>query len=197
MSYTPMLSGMAVDLLNPAPAEINLVDMSTGLSRIVRYLGQTPEPYSVAEHCVVMAEQAPRLAAIHFLLHDAAEYVLGDIAHPVKQLFPGYQDLEDGVMAAIYSELRIEEPDGDLKALIHHYDMRMRSTEKLCFGIDPDREWIECRSAPAFPVRLHCWDHQTAARKWLAMFSDLYADYAKRRQAAETNRFNVQHIGQR
>jgi 5'-deoxynucleotidase YfbR-like HD superfamily hydrolase len=88
-----MLSGRRLDLLDPSPMDIEIEDIAHGLARVARWNGQTvgEHPMSVAQHSVIVEEIvvwcdrgiAPRwrLAA---LLHDAAEYVIGDMISPFK-----------------------------------------------------------------------------------------------------------------
>jgi hypothetical protein len=88
-----MLSGRRLDLLDPSPLDIEIEDIAHGLARVARWNGQTEgdNAFSVAQHCVLVerfvaelrpnAARALRLAA---LLHDAAEYVIGDLISPFK-----------------------------------------------------------------------------------------------------------------
>ena len=107
-----MLSGRRLDLLDPSPLDIEIEDIARGLSFQARWNGQTigEFPYSVAEHSLLVENlfrrlnpKAPvrwRLAA---LLHDAPEFVIGDMISPVKAAVgPGYRELDDRLMAAIH-----------------------------------------------------------------------------------------------
>jgi len=107
-----MLSGRRLDLLDPTPFDIEIEDIAHGLAFVARWNGQTQGewPYSVAEHSLLVerlftridsqASQADRLAA---LLHDAPEYVIGDMISPVKAAIgPGYKDLDIRLTAAIH-----------------------------------------------------------------------------------------------
>lgn len=107
-----MLSGRRLDLLDPTPMDIEIEDIAHGLAFVARWNGQTHGdfPYSVAEHSLLVEEiygrlvpEAPvkwRLAA---LLHDAPEYVIGDMISPVKAAVgPGYGELDDRLTAAIH-----------------------------------------------------------------------------------------------
>ena len=92
-AWQRMLSGRRLDLLNPSPLDIEIEDIAHGLARVARWNGQTggQHAFSVAQHCElverIVAELKPRgtktlrLAA---LLHDAAEYVIGDLISPFK-----------------------------------------------------------------------------------------------------------------
>lgn len=108
-AWQRMLSGRRLDLLDPTPVDVEVEDIAHGLAFVARWNGQTRGdwPYSVAEHSLLVeeifarAEPDPRwrLAA---LLHDAPEYVIGDMISPVKGVLgPGYAQLDARLMAAI------------------------------------------------------------------------------------------------
>ena len=111
-AWQRMLSGRRLDLLDPTPMDIEIEDIAHGLAFQARWNGQTRGdfPYSVAEHSLLVEEIFTRsnpalpvkwrLAA---LLHDAPEYVIGDMISPVKaSVGPGYEELDDRLMAAIH-----------------------------------------------------------------------------------------------
>jgi len=111
-AWQRMLSGRRLDLLDPTPMDIEIEDIAHGLAFVARWNGQTEGdyPYSVAEHSLLVEAlfyrlypKAPikwRLAA---LLHDAPEYVIGDMISPVKAAVgPDYGELDDRLMAAIH-----------------------------------------------------------------------------------------------
>ena len=111
-AWQRMLSGRRLDLLDPTPVDIEIEDIAHGLAFVARWNGQTHGDfaYSVAEHSLLVETlygrimpSAPvkwRLAA---LLHDAPEYVIGDMISPVKAAVgPGYGELDDRLMAAIH-----------------------------------------------------------------------------------------------
>jgi 5'-deoxynucleotidase YfbR-like HD superfamily hydrolase len=88
-----MLSGRRLDLLDPSPLDIEIEDIAHGLARVARWNGQTHGPHamSVAQHSVVVEEIAAHMRAdleprwrLAALLHDAAEYVIGDMISPFK-----------------------------------------------------------------------------------------------------------------
>jgi hypothetical protein len=111
-AWQRMLSGRRLDLLDPTPMDIEIEDIAHGLAFVARWNGQTrgDYPYSVAEHSILVeqihARMLPgspvkwRLAA---LLHDAPEYVIGDMISPVKAAVgPGYGELDARLTAAIH-----------------------------------------------------------------------------------------------
>lgn len=111
-AWQRMLSGRRLDLLDPTPVDIEIEDIAHGLAFVARWNGQTLGDwgYSVAEHSLlveaIFAQQEPdapvrwRLAA---LLHDAPEYVIGDMISPVKAAVgPSYGELDARLAAAIH-----------------------------------------------------------------------------------------------
>lgn len=113
-AWQRMLSGRRLDLLNPSPMDIEIEDIAHGLSFVARWNGQThgEYPYSVAEHSVFVEQLFfrlnPRIDSkwrLAALLHDAPEYVIGDMISPVKSAVgPGYSELDDRLTAAIHQK---------------------------------------------------------------------------------------------
>lgn len=111
-AWQRMLSGRRLDLLDPTPVDIELEDIAHGLAFVARWNGQTTGdwPYSVAEHSVlverlvgVIAPATPAKWRLAALLHDAPEYVIGDMISPVKAAVgPGYGALDARLTAAIH-----------------------------------------------------------------------------------------------
>lgn len=111
-AWQRMLSGRRLDLLDPSPLDIEIEDIAHGLARVARWNGQTKgdHAFSVAQHCVVVeaifahhnpeAANTDRLVA---LLHDAPEYVVGDMISPFKAaLGVDYKAFENRLLAAIH-----------------------------------------------------------------------------------------------
>lgn len=111
-AWQRMLSGRRLDLLDPTPMDIEVEDIAHGLAFVARWNGQTRGdwPYSVAEHSLLVEEifgrANPGIGArwrLAALLHDAPEYVIGDMISPVKAAVgPGYKDLDDRLTAAVH-----------------------------------------------------------------------------------------------
>lgn len=107
-----MLSGRRLDLLDPTPVDIEIEDIAHGLAFVARWNGQTQGDYaySVAEHSLLVEEifsrSSPKASAaerLTALLHDAPEYVIGDMISPVKAAVgPGYDELDKRLSAAIH-----------------------------------------------------------------------------------------------
>jgi len=111
-AWQRMLSGRRLDLLDPSPLDIEIADIAHGLARVARWNGQTSGAhiFSVAQHTLlvetVMREQMPRVDArfrLAALLHDAPEYVIGDMISPFKAVLGGdYKVVELRLLAAIH-----------------------------------------------------------------------------------------------
>jgi uncharacterized protein len=111
-AWQRMLSGRRLDLLDPSPLDIEIEDIAHGLARVARWNGQTrgDHAFSVAQHCVLVTEIATHLAPdlrreerLAALLHDAPEYVVGDMISPFKAaLGLDYKAFEHRLLAAIH-----------------------------------------------------------------------------------------------
>jgi 5'-deoxynucleotidase YfbR-like HD superfamily hydrolase len=110
-AWQRMLSGRKLDILSPSPLDVEIEDIALGLSRVTRWNGQTTGkyPYSVAQHSMLVEElfniEYPSLDKkwnLAALLHDAPEYVIGDLITPFKYaLNNSYRYVEDNLMKAI------------------------------------------------------------------------------------------------
>ena len=111
-AWQRMLSGRRLDLLDPSPLDVEIEDIAHGLARVARWNGQTTgeHGYSVAQHSLLVEEIAgvlrPGLAErwrLAALLHDAAEYVIGDMISPFKAVIgESYKSVEQRILAAIH-----------------------------------------------------------------------------------------------
>ena len=110
-AWQRMLSGRRLDLIDPSPLDVEIGDIAHGLARVARWNGQTrgPEIFSVAQHSLLvealfdgmnpLSTRQDRLAA---LLHDAPEYVIGDMISPFKAVIGGaYKKVEERLLGAI------------------------------------------------------------------------------------------------
>jgi len=128
-----MLSGRRLDLLDPSPVDIEIEDIAHGLARVARWNGQTigEHGFSVAQHSMVVEELVAhiqptvdpkwRLAA---LLHDASEYVIGDMISPFKAaLGVNYRDFEERLEHAIHARFGLPaKTPAAIKTLIKQAD---------------------------------------------------------------------------
>jgi len=103
-------SGEYFDFLNPDASVVCIEDVAHGLSQVCRFAGQTPEFYSVAQHCVHCSEIVPFQHAYAALMHDASEAFLGDVTRPLKALLPDYRALEARVEASLMRRFNVPYP---------------------------------------------------------------------------------------
>ncbi len=110
-AWQRMLSGRRLDLLDPSPLDIEIEDIAHGLARVARWNGQTEGAhiFSVAQHSLLtetIARQHLRLdrsRLLAVLLHDAPEYVIGDMISPFKAVIgDAYKAVESRLLAAIH-----------------------------------------------------------------------------------------------
>jgi len=111
-AWQRMLSGRRLDLLDPSPLDIEIEDIAHGLARVARWNGQTvgPHIFSVAQHTLLVSEIARRQVGhldrrleLALLLHDAPEYVIGDLISPFKAVIgDAYKAVEKRLLTAIH-----------------------------------------------------------------------------------------------
>ena len=127
-----MLSGRRLDLLDPSPLDIEIGDIAHGLARVARWNGQTagPHVFSVAQHTLLVEAIGGALpggdgpaARLELLLHDAPEYVIGDIISPLKgAIGDAYKSVEHRLLAAIRRRFTLDAPDPALARLVKRAD---------------------------------------------------------------------------
>lgn len=132
-AWQRMLSGRRLDLLDPSPLDIELEDVAHGLARVARWNGQThgEHAFSVAQHSLLVEHVMGVLNTslnpsdrLYGLLHDAPEYVIGDMISPFKAVVGGaYKDVELKLEAAIHLHVGLAaHPDAGLKKTIKKAD---------------------------------------------------------------------------
>lgn len=97
-------SGRTVDFLALHPRMIDLQDIAHGLSHACRFAGQCSTFYSVAQHAVAVSYLCPTLEALH---HDSTEAYMGDMTRSLKDLIPGFKEIETRLHSIICSALGI------------------------------------------------------------------------------------------
>ncbi len=128
-----MLSGRRLNLLDPSPLDVELDDIAHGLARVARWNGQTvgAHIFSVAQHSLLVEAIAdhldpemPRGSRLAVLLHDAPEYVIGDIISPFKAVIgDAYKSIEARLLGAIHLHFGLPaEPPAALKRSIKRAD---------------------------------------------------------------------------
>ncbi|MFY0692970.1 MAG: HD family hydrolase [Paracoccaceae bacterium] len=192
-AWQRMLSGRRLDLLDPTPIDIEIEDIAHGLCFVARWNGQTKGDfaYSVAEHSLLVERlfaaanpKAPvkwRLAA---LLHDAPEYVIGDMISPVKAAVgPGYAELDDRLTAAIHIRFGLPaKTPVAIKKQIKKADKQsawLEATQIAGFTTaEADRFFGKHSDSPALPASLVPRPPMDVKAEFIARFEDLSAAMA-------------------
>ena len=185
-----MLSGRRLDLIDPSPLDIEIADIAHGLARVARWNGQTSGAhiFSVAQHTLlveaVMRMQNPRIdprLRLAALLHDAPEYVIGDMISPFKAVLGGdYKVVERRLLSAIHVRFGLPAVlSNDIARQIKNADRGAAYLEattlagfreaeaKRLFGRDPGL------SASVRGDYLTPWSAAKAERRFLARFNTL------------------------
>ncbi|MEM6761972.1 MAG: HD family hydrolase [Pseudomonadota bacterium] len=192
-----MLSGRRLNILDPSPLDIEIRDIAHGLARVARWNGQTkgPFPFSVAQHSLLVeaivdaslpdASPSDRLAA---LLHDAPEYVVGDLISPFKAAIgDAYKGVEERLERAIHLRFSIPpDPSARRRNAIKQADTVAafhEATALAGFAIKEARQIFRppaaamCAPAAAAPF-LHPWQSAEAEARFLERFERLDAECA-------------------
>lgn len=187
-AWQRMLSGRRLDLLDPSPLDIEIEDIAHGLARVARWNGQTKgdHAFSVAQHCVLVtklfahanpsATQAERLVA---LLHDAPEYVVGDMISPFKAaLGVDYKQFENRLLSAIHLRFGlVSQLPQSLVDAIKQADKTsayLEATQLAGFSLDEGARFFgRPRGMNGFPVTLQPLPTQAASTEYLNLFFEL------------------------
>ena len=191
-AWQRMLSGRRLDLLDPSPLDIEIADIAHGLARVARWNGQTSGAhiFSVAQHTLlveaVMRAASPRVddrVRLAALLHDAPEYVIGDMISPFKAVLGGdYKVVEKRLLAAIHirfglppqlaPEIEKQVKNADRgAAFLEATELAgfSESEAKRLFGRDPGLPETTKRDY------LTPWSAAKAEKRFLARFDALHA----------------------
>jgi uncharacterized protein len=189
-AWQRMLSGRRLDLLDPSALDIEIEDIAHGLARVARWNGQTSGAhiFSVAQHCclveVLARERTPRLdraGRLAVLLHDAPEYVIGDMISPFKAVIgDAYKSVEWRLLSAIHRRfgLPVQWPP-ELQQLIKLADRQaafLEATRLAGFSIAEARRFFgrPPRIAPSTERDyLKPWPAETAQARYLERFKKL------------------------
>ncbi len=192
-AWQRMLSGRRLDLLDPSPLDIEIEDIAHGLARVARWNGQTAGAhiYSVAQHCLLVEAMArakvPRLdraRRLAVLLHDAPEYVIGDMISPFKAVIGGdYKAVERRILTAIHLRFGLPaQSPPELEALVKAADRSaayLEATRLAGFDAAEARRFFG--RAPTFNAALERdylkpWPAETAQARYLERFRKLTGD---------------------
>ncbi len=190
-AWQRMLSGRRLDLIDPSAFDIEVADIAHGLARVARWNGQTqgPEIFSVAQHSLLveaifsaLSPGAPRAEKLVALLHDAPEYVIGDMISPFKAAIGGdYKEIERRLMAAIFIRFGLKPTMApDLAKAVKAADRDaafFEATQLAGFSMSEARKFFRPPRVALsdFAVYLAPWRPEAAQARFLARFVELDA----------------------
>ena len=186
-AWQRMLSGRRLDILDPSPMDVETIDIAHGLARVSRWNGQTKGiyPLSVAQHSLlvekIMSLNAPKLERrwrLAALLHDAPEYVIGDMISPFKYALGGiYRDIESRLEAAIHIRFGLPAtlPEAVKRAIKRADGMAAWLEATQLAGFTDDEATKIIGKPPGTPVqmRIRAKSAQQAAEAFLKRFAVL------------------------
>lgn len=201
-TWIQTLGGNWLDLVNPDPAHINFRHVAIVLSRVCRFAGHTERgPYMVAQHCVegaraILRDGHGRDAAAAFLLHDAHEAYIGDMATPLvaalaslaarssgrHNVTPGHassivkhaiEELKHDLDTAIFMAAGLHYP-GPYRDVVKLYDLRMLRTERDARLAPPPAPWMDAveNAVPVEGCDLYPWSEDVARSAYMEMLRD-------------------------
>ncbi|WP_026612671.1 YfbR-like 5'-deoxynucleotidase [Ensifer aridi] len=197
-AWQRMLSGRRLDLLDPSPLDVELSDIAHGLARVARWNGQTSgdHAFSVAQHSLIVEDIFRRTNrcnaedCLMALLHDAPEYVIGDMISPFKAVVGGgYKSVEKRLESAVH--LRFGLPPHtpkELKERIKKADRvaaYFEATELAGFSAEEARKFFgQPRGITRETLLIDPLPAVEAQRLFAARFSALEAERSRARQEA-------------
>ena len=189
-----MLSGRRLDLADPSPLDVEIEDIAHGLARVARWNGQTlgDHIFSVAQHSLLVEALTGYLDAeasvptrIMALLHDAPEYVVGDIISPFKAIIgEPYKDIEGRLLHAIHIRFGLPpSPDAATLKLIKQADKQAAYLEAVRLAGFEQTEAVKYFGKPvpmsrALEVYLSPWTIREAQERFIERFSELGSRHA-------------------
>ncbi len=189
-AWQRMLSGRRLDLLDPSPLDVEIEDIAVGLARVARWNGQTSGDwaFSVADHCLLVESlltlfrrDVPPSWRLLALLHDAPEYVVGDLITPFKNALSGdYRDIEQRLMRAIRLRFSLTKLPKAAEALIKKADRAAAYVEAIKiagFPVDEARPVFDAKGQftdlDLDRIDLSPLPPNEAQRRYLERFQDL------------------------
>ena len=186
-AWQRMLSGRRLDLLDPSPLDVEIADIAHGLARVPRWNGQTrgAHIFSVAQHSLLVEEiagnlkpQLDRQWRLAVLLHDAPEYVVGDIISPFKAVLGhDYKAVENRLLAAIHLRFGLPATVPEIhRKVLKRADQAAAYMEATRLAGFEHAEAVKFFGRPeGIPADLDMtpWPADIAAERFLARFAEL------------------------
>ncbi len=198
-----MLSGRRLDLLDPSPLDVEINDIAHGLARVARWNGQTvgPHAFSVAQHSLVVEDVVRRLKPqieprwrLAALLHDAPEYVIGDMISPFKSaLGLDYRVFEERLERAIHIRFGLPPKlPAEIKRLIKSADRVSAYCEAVDLAgfAEPEARTLFGRPPKLIRPSVEAWPASEAQARYLESFERLAKAAGRTEQTSVAKRRN-------
>ncbi len=158
--------------MDPRLEEVHIEDIAQSLSRSIRYNGHSDEIINVAHHscnCAWLADIMghPPETQLAMLMHDAGEYIVGDMIRPLKVKFPDFYVCEDAVMAAVIKRFKLPEIE---HKLMKYFDNIAMAWEKRDL-YKSSREWPNMLEVPDWCPTITTWTHTYSEERFLNLFA--------------------------
>jgi hypothetical protein len=177
------ITGRHINLSTFSAADIDIVDIAHGLSLICRFNGQCKEFYSVAQHCLRVADLVPEKFKLTALLHDAAEAYVCDMTKPAKTLFPNYAEFEKRILSEILYVYGLPPTLPQIVREADTYMLRLEMTELF-----PCYEGIELpRFVPQNKILFNHEPETPPVFQARALFLTYFHTYSRRSYESRTN----------
>lgn len=165
--------GTYYDYENPEGSTYDIYDIAAALSRICRFTGHlldSVEHYSVAQHSVIVSYIVDPEHAYAALMHDAVEFVVGDMNGPLKQLIPEYKVIEKRCEAEIFTRFKVPYP---LHPSVKRADLIALFTEKRDLTAGAGHDWPGAENYPPLAKKIQPWRQAEAMFRFLQRYRDL------------------------
>lgn len=173
---TLTFTGQYVNLVDPDPDTISIIDIAHALSQINCYGGQTRRFYSVAQHSILASQMAPLKYRLQVLLHAAPIAYLGELDPEVKALptMQGYRDMEDVLRGRIFYRFGMDMlQTAEFKECAHYARQIMRATERRDLMPPDSAPWPELDGIHPRPAVITPWNSLNAETNFLSRFKEL------------------------
>jgi len=189
-AWQRMLSGRRLDLVDPSPLDVEIEDIAHGLARVARWNGQTSgaHVFSVAQHSLLVEKisgslkpDLPSRWRLAMLLHDAPEYVIGDMISPFKAVLGGtYKMFEHRLLVAIHTRFGLPTdlpvPIQKLSKKADRSAAYLEATHLAGFAHTEARQFFGRPVGVPANLDLTPWPADEAKQRFLARFAELTDD---------------------
>lgn len=176
MTWIQTYTGRKFDFSDPQPDMVFIDDIAHALSNVCRYAGHCNEFYSVAQHSVYVSYHVQPQHQLQALLHDATEAYVVDMPRPLKQMLPGYREIEARVWGTIAARFNLPE---ELAPEVHAADNLLLMTERASLlGPQPEPWPPELEAIAPLPLKISGWSPYEACKQFKARFYALTKETA-------------------